>query len=228
METEEKLKINIEKLQNQVRKEILADEKYMRENDAKLRAVEQRVPTYEDFRQMVLGSHLKPLDKGESLRDRMASSKVWNSVVNSDSDSSTKDQLQTPKIERDLINSVPRTNLEFIKIWKELEENVEYNEQDKWMFLRNLGRDKLEQLFRVEISGDLLGKFICLFKVIIGQQETESIEYIVELLKLFPKCNRFSLSIMFLKKDQLDACKSVFERLEELKFDVNDFKKFYF
>eukprot|EP01051_Picozoa_sp_SAG22_P006391 SAG22_NODE_417_length_10770_cov_21.649049_9_plen_41_part_00 len=30
-------------------------------NDAKLRAVEQRCPTYDGFHQMVLGADLKPL-----------------------------------------------------------------------------------------------------------------------------------------------------------------------
>ena len=32
-------------------------------NDAKLRAVDQRVPTYDDFHQMVLGADLKPMEK---------------------------------------------------------------------------------------------------------------------------------------------------------------------
>ena len=32
-------------------------------NDAKMRAVGQKVPTYEDFHQMVLGADLKPMEK---------------------------------------------------------------------------------------------------------------------------------------------------------------------
>lgn len=36
-----------------------ADELYKLQNDAKLRAVEQKVPTYEDFRQLVSVFYLK-------------------------------------------------------------------------------------------------------------------------------------------------------------------------
>lgn len=79
--SEEKMNINKEQIQNQVKREILLEEKYWRENSAKLRAVEQRVPTYEDFRQMVLASHLKPLDKGESIRDNKKNINIWNSLA---------------------------------------------------------------------------------------------------------------------------------------------------
>ena len=38
------------KLEAEVRQTVINDERYWRENDAKIRAVEQRVPTYDDFR----------------------------------------------------------------------------------------------------------------------------------------------------------------------------------
>ena len=40
-----------------------ADEKYLRENDAKFRAVNQRVGSYEEFRDIVSAAHLKPLER---------------------------------------------------------------------------------------------------------------------------------------------------------------------
>ena len=42
--------INFEKLEAQLSTAVDADEKYWRENDAKLRAVNQKVATYEEFR----------------------------------------------------------------------------------------------------------------------------------------------------------------------------------
>ena len=42
---------------------IEADARYQRENSAKFRAVEQRVGSYEEFRDIVAASHLKPLDR---------------------------------------------------------------------------------------------------------------------------------------------------------------------
>lgn len=42
--------INFKALEKELQAALAADEKYKRENAAKLRAVEQRVPSYEEFR----------------------------------------------------------------------------------------------------------------------------------------------------------------------------------
>ena len=62
------LVVNFDKLEKEFQKAVTAEEKYSRENAAKFRAIEQRAGTYEDFRQIVLASHLRPLDKGETLQ----------------------------------------------------------------------------------------------------------------------------------------------------------------
>ena len=41
---------DFDKLERELNAAVLADEKYQRENDAKFRAVEQRVATYEEFK----------------------------------------------------------------------------------------------------------------------------------------------------------------------------------
>ena len=52
------LPIDYKSLEEELREALRADELYKLQNDAKLRAVEQNVPTYEDFRQMVM---MRPL-----------------------------------------------------------------------------------------------------------------------------------------------------------------------
>lgn len=42
--------IDFQALERELQAALAADEKYRRENAAKLRAVEQRVPSYEEFR----------------------------------------------------------------------------------------------------------------------------------------------------------------------------------
>ena len=42
--------IDFDILEEELEKAIVADEKYQRENDAKFRAVEQKVATYDEFR----------------------------------------------------------------------------------------------------------------------------------------------------------------------------------
>jgi hypothetical protein len=251
----ERLSVNLERLQNQVKTELLAEEKYLRENSAKLRAVEQRVPTYEDFRQMVLASHLKPLDKGESLRDNsnsQANSKVWNSIaaVNSIQDtssyssisSSSSESRQQPTSENDLssnvslVDTVPKTNLEFRNVWRRLDEFVDRNDL-RWRFLQNLNCQRIKELFHVEINGDQMGEMLLLFEWKLNSlrdddddekaNEKSTFDFILQLLNIFTKCNRFNLNLMFLKTNQVESCKRVFEYLEDKKVNVKDLKIMY-
>uniref|UniRef100_A0A8C2L699 Coiled-coil domain containing 103 n=1 Tax=Cricetulus griseus TaxID=10029 RepID=A0A8C2L699_CRIGR len=69
--------INFKALEKELQAALAADEKYKRENDAKLRAVEQRVPSYEEFRGIVLASHLKPLEQKDKMGGKR--SVPWNS-----------------------------------------------------------------------------------------------------------------------------------------------------
>lgn len=65
MENEEGIDFN--KLEKEFNRAVEADAKYQRENAAKFRAVEQRVGSYEEFKDIVAASHLKPLEKKDRL-----------------------------------------------------------------------------------------------------------------------------------------------------------------
>ncbi|KAK6618749.1 hypothetical protein RUM43_013140 [Polyplax serrata] len=67
-------------LEGELENAIMLDENYKRENNAKFRAVEQRVATYDEFRDIVKASHLRPLDKNEKIADPKISQKnvIWN------------------------------------------------------------------------------------------------------------------------------------------------------
>ncbi|XP_023573921.1 coiled-coil domain-containing protein 103 isoform X3 [Octodon degus] len=68
--------VDFKALEKELRAALAADEKYERENAAKFRAVAQKVPSYEDFRNIVLASHLKPLER----KDKMGGKRTvpWN------------------------------------------------------------------------------------------------------------------------------------------------------
>uniref|UniRef100_A0A3B5KL71 Dynein attachment factor N-terminal domain-containing protein n=1 Tax=Takifugu rubripes TaxID=31033 RepID=A0A3B5KL71_TAKRU len=55
--------IDFAALERELSTAIESERRYQRENDAKLRAIDQNVASYEQFRGLVLASHLKPLDK---------------------------------------------------------------------------------------------------------------------------------------------------------------------
>lgn len=222
---EEKVYIDKEKIKNQVKNEILAEEKYWLQNSAKLRAVEQRVPTYEDFRQMVLASHLRPLDKGESIRDNKNKLNLWNSHASSSNQDINYENLlkqsnQELQQKMSILDSKPKSSLEFTKIWKLIEDKRD--DELKWNFLTSLGVDSIKDIFRVEINGELLGKFLTLFELklnhMIENEEqldkelmTKELNLIFELLECFPQCNRFKLNLMFLKESEIKSLKKIID-----------------
>ncbi|XP_023602700.1 coiled-coil domain-containing protein 103 isoform X2 [Myotis lucifugus] len=59
--------IDFKALEKELQAAVTADEKYQRENAAKFRAMEQRVASYEEFRGIVLASHLKPLERKDKI-----------------------------------------------------------------------------------------------------------------------------------------------------------------
>lgn len=93
-------KMDFEPLHKEVAAAVEADKKYQRENDAKFRAVEQRVESYDEFewvwieksafevidfvfRAIVKGCHLRPLDKKEHIAGLSRSIPSWNAVGSS-------------------------------------------------------------------------------------------------------------------------------------------------
>jgi len=230
---QEKFTVDYNKIQNEVKNAVKAEKRYWTENDAKFRAIAQHVPTYEDFRQIVLASHLKPLDKGESLQENMTKgNKVWNSIADSSKHQiNVKDEGDHANNKQALVNSQPKNNLEFLKIWRKLDENKDTNA--KWEFIKNLDQNSLHQL--CQLNGELLGRFLILFKekcTEISDKELSENEnrlytnIILEMLQQFSRCNRFELNKMFLKSEEIQACKNVLLFIENSKLiDEDEFKK---
>ncbi|XP_035510229.1 coiled-coil domain-containing protein 103 [Morone saxatilis] len=70
--------IDFSALERELQRAIESEQRYERENEAKLRAVGQRV-TYSQFRDLVLSSHLKPLERKD--KDGAPRRQPWNPVA---------------------------------------------------------------------------------------------------------------------------------------------------
>jgi hypothetical protein len=226
---QEKFTVDYNKIQNEVKNAVKAEQRYWTENDAKFRAIAQHVPTYEDFRQIVLASHLKPLDKGESFQENMTKgNKVWNSIADSNKiQTNIKDDEMIASNKSDLVNSKPKNNLEFLKTWRKLDENNDAN--IKWEFLKKLDTNSLHQL--CQLNGELLGRFLTIFAEKIKEISEEAISVndnllyfniILEMLQQFSICNRFELNKMFLKNEEVHSCKSILRFIEKSKLVGDD------
>lgn len=69
--------IDFRKLEASLAAAVEADARYDRENDAKLRAMAQKVQTYEEFEGLVKGAHIKPVEEDITNLDLKRSS--WSS-----------------------------------------------------------------------------------------------------------------------------------------------------
>lgn len=76
-------KVDFKVLETELQNAIQEDFKYWRENSAKLRAVNQRVSSYDEFRDIVKAAHLKPLEKCDKLGGGGIKQNgcIWNSLV---------------------------------------------------------------------------------------------------------------------------------------------------
>ncbi|XP_042250075.1 coiled-coil domain-containing protein 103 [Thunnus albacares] len=71
--------IDFPSLERELQAAVESEQKHRRENEAKLRAVSQRVSSYQEFRDLVLASHLKPLERKD--KDGAPRRQPWNPLV---------------------------------------------------------------------------------------------------------------------------------------------------
>ncbi|KAM8725127.1 dynein axonemal assembly factor 19 isoform 1-T2 [Acanthopagrus schlegelii] len=81
--------IDFSALERELRGAIESEQRYKRENEAKLRAVSQRVSSYSQFRDLVLTCHLKPLEKKD--KDGAPRKQPWNPVAPSNKEGTFDD-----------------------------------------------------------------------------------------------------------------------------------------
>ncbi|XP_034023615.1 coiled-coil domain-containing protein 103 [Thalassophryne amazonica] len=71
--------IDFTALEKELRMVVEIEQKYCRQNDAKLRAVSQKVKSYQEFRDLVLACHMKPLHKND--KEGGPHKQPWNPLV---------------------------------------------------------------------------------------------------------------------------------------------------
>ncbi|BFZ21847.1 hypothetical protein BsWGS_24886 [Bradybaena similaris] len=208
--------LDFSKLEKEIKNAVVSEERYWQENDAKIRAVEQRVPTYDDFREMVLAAHLKPLEKKDKLSSIEKFTQVWNpSAQKFSKPQGTKEQPhlnaqeeppEQNKPEEESAMKLPGSGTEFILHWRH---HCKTQEERK-NFLFTVGAQKLAKIFKVEINGDLLGEFLECLRCL----EDNKVAQAVEILETLTKCQRFSLSLAFLSKKEKESCRLLFVELK--------------
>ncbi|CAB1341557.1 unnamed protein product [Coregonus sp. 'balchen'] len=180
--------INFSALEQELQSAVEADKKYQRENDAKFRALHQKVGTYEEFRPLrdiVLASHLKPLDR----KDKAGAPRkqLWNALASTDKG---QNQTSCDEIGLKLSEFQPKTASEFSRDWRRFGSE---NPEDKYSLLLSLGGEGLQDIFRAE-----------------GDEAT-----VIGVLEGLSKTPRFGLNMSFLSRAEREACGELFQNLRK-------------
>ncbi|XP_078037398.1 dynein axonemal assembly factor 19 [Augochlora pura] len=190
-----------------------SDELYKLQNDAKLRAVEQNVPTYDAFQQMVNAAHLRPLQRDDCSFKTQGRS-LWNPVATNDRSKSGNSRNSNVRIHNEQLDAEIAKNgslftcEQFTRAWKKIEDR-----EARFRYLVNFKDLFTEKIFPKGIPSPLFADFMDLCLEMIST--ADNVASIVEILSVLSKCDRFSLTTGFMGEKEKKSCGQLFERLIE-------------
>ncbi|XP_061080555.1 coiled-coil domain-containing protein 103 [Conger conger] len=193
--------INFSALEKELQAALEADRKYRRENDAKFRAIHQNVGSYEEFRDIVLASHLKPLEKTDKTGQRR---QPWNPLASRAGKPGT---AGCATLEASAFR--PGTAAEFGRDWRRSGGSVE----ERYRLLLSLGGAGVRRTFSTEVGAGLLGEFLL---VLAGGLRRGDAGAVVSLLHGLAHTGRFSLGLAFLSPGERAACAGLLGRLQDI------------
>ncbi|XP_025773422.1 coiled-coil domain-containing protein 103 [Puma concolor] len=195
--------IDFKALEKELQAALAADEKYKRENAAKLRAVEQKVASYEEFRGIVLASHLKPLERKDKIGGKRTV--PWNCHTTQRGTS----QEEATEISQEKTLLQPETSAEFYRAWRRhLRSGPE-----RYQALLQLGGPKLGHLFQMDVGFGLLGELL----VALAEHVRPTDRLVVlGILRSLASTGRFTLNLSLLSQVEREACRGLFQKLQAM------------
>ncbi|KAF1483483.1 hypothetical protein FQV18_0011852, partial [Eudyptula minor novaehollandiae] len=192
-------------LERELRAAVAADERWERENDAKLRAVRQRVPSYEEFRNIVLASHLKPLEKKDKMGKRR--NVLWNPCAAH----AKAPQASDVEIPQEL-DQLPRTSAEFYRDWRRCLKS----RKEKYQLLLELGGKALGGIFQADLGFGLLGEFLTVLAENVCHEDRDAI---LQILQSLSGTKRFGLNMDLLSEPEKESSRDLFRKLRSMSRD---------
>ncbi|CAF0903116.1 unnamed protein product [Didymodactylos carnosus] len=200
--TSSSVNINFRKLAENFSKEKQAETVYWQRNSAKFRAIEQRCASYDEFRQIVAASHLKPLDKNETLTFEHYKQVSWNQqAARQDSASATTlpaITTATSPIQSKTFVHLPKYLPEFILQWRRCQTSAM-----KFEYLKQYDLSTLEKIFQTDFTTELLNDLTQIYE----SNSYDNAQIIVQLLAIIVNAKRFQLTKGFfteIEKHNLD------------------------
>ncbi|NWI58614.1 CC103 protein, partial [Calyptomena viridis] len=192
-------------LERELRAALTEDERRQREGEAKLRALRQGVPGYREFRDIVLASHLKPLEKKDRLGQRR--NVLWNPCA-----APAKAPPTCPEEFPQELDQLPGTAVEFHRDWRRcLKSGTE-----KYQFLLELGGEALGRIFWADVGFGLLGEFLTVLAENIRPGDRAAI---LQILQSLAGTKRFGLNVDLLSQSEKERSRDLFRKLQNMSRD---------
>lgn len=211
--------IDFNKLNQEFNKAREADLKYSRENEAKFRAVNQNVGSYEEFRDIVTASHLQPLER-DSITKVKSASQPWNTVLIQSHDK--HEEEVTPLHEKGgdqtpINSSSIKTRDEFMKGWQKTDNKIAY--------ILSFDVDFIRFVFKCDIPFNILEKTV---EGLLSEISFfDDLQKVVDLLQAFTFSERFCLTVRFLNKKDVENIKKLLQEIEKCGISTKDLKSLY-
>lgn len=192
-------------------------------DDAKHRAVRQH-EDYETFKNMVSVAHLRPL-QAMNTKDHKTAAPAW-SFNNAGTIERQAEAGGAPIGGSQGVPSKPPENaMEFEKTWRR---NCRTT-ADRYQYLCMIPDEKVAALFKVEISGTMLGEVMIALSEAFAAEEDKSgrAGRVASLLQTLTRSGRFSLTVRLLAGKPKNAAEALFVELEAAGADVAAIKHAY-
>ncbi|NXO26699.1 CC103 protein, partial [Cisticola juncidis] len=152
------------------------------------------------FREIVLASHLKPLEKKDRLGQRR--NVLWNPCAAPTKAAPTR-AVEIPQE----LHQLPRTAAEFHRDWRRcLKSGTE-----KYQFLLELGGEALGRIFQADVGFGLLGEFLTVLAENISPGDRAAT---LQILQSLAGTERFGLNVALLSQAERESSQALFRRLQ--------------
>lgn len=198
--------LDLHKLKKELCSTVAADQEYRLRNDAKIRAMQQRVSSYDEFREIVNAAHLKPLQKKEKLNSKRV--QPWNLQNSKNLASIFQEEVSDEKSSNfSVISSkLPANSFEFLRDWRRIKHT-----RDRYDLLKKCG-DMLQKFFSQEFVFGLLGEFLIVASAAIEESPSE-FRTVCGIMEGLSKTQGFSLAIQLFSEAEKEACQKILKSL---------------
>ncbi|VDM16067.1 unnamed protein product [Hydatigera taeniaeformis] len=200
--------LNIDALEVDLKRSVREEQRHWHENDAKLRAVQQKVATYEEFRSMVEGCELRPL-KFKEMEEVTKCYAGWSPLpISSASSAVTVPQIHSQSPPSDF--QITRFNKidDFIRCWGDLESH----RYDRMLasLLMEQSKELLQEVFVSSAGLPILPQVLrCLLTA-----SSEEPQRVISTLQAIGSSRNFELIATFLSDEEKALIGQIFEVLE--------------